>query len=67
VQRLYVDRRRRSLAPRLAAKYTGSPFQKLPAPLRDLVRMHVNCCASSASVFSLFTAANATFTLNAGL
>ena len=62
------------------AEDAGGAFQKLRAPLRDLVRplgvcsqtpagnrRTSNCSANSASVFSPLTAANATFALKAGL
>jgi len=36
-----VHRRRGWLWTRLAAKYIGGAFQKLAAPLRDLIGMHI--------------------------
>jgi solute carrier family 10 (sodium/bile acid cotransporter), member 7 len=41
VECLHVNPRLRLLAPRLTAEYTGSPFQKLTTPLRDLIRVNV--------------------------
>lgn len=60
VQRLYVDRRLRSLAARLAAEYSGCTFQELRAPRRDLVRVNIKLLRQLRQRLLPRTAANAT-------
>jgi len=65
VEFLHVDWRRRV---RLAlAKKPGSSFEKLIPSGLDDIRMDIELCRQFGSVFSPFTAASATFALNAGL
>jgi hypothetical protein len=66
MQDLDVDRRSR-VDLGATIEHRRRALQELAAPLRDLVRMHVECWARSASVFSPLMAAIATFALKAGL
>jgi hypothetical protein len=66
VQRPHVDCRCR-LGRGDSAKDAGGAFQELRAPLRDLVRVHVELLGQFDSVFSPRMAVSATLALNAGL
>jgi len=67
VQRFQVDRRGGGLR-LLTSEHANGPVQELVLPRRDLIWFGCMsyCCANCDSVFSPFTAANATFALNAG-
>jgi hypothetical protein len=67
VQRLHVNCQLGRFVVAVGSKNAGSTFQQLPAPIRDLVQVHVKLLFHLGQRLLAFTAAKATFVLKAGL